>query len=62
MSGNTVNGLKSGKMKQPRLRSQEVDPGTWQLGAQFQTTCRKLSTSSPYRRLDNFFYVTDFNN
>ena len=46
MSGKTMSGLKSGKMKQHRLRSQDVDPGTRKLGAQFRTPSRKLSTSS----------------
>ena len=60
-NGKTVRGLKSGKMKQHRLRSQEVDPGTGKLGAQFRTPSRKLSTSTHDRRLNNFC-VTDFNN
>ena len=62
MNGKTVRGLKSGKMKQHRLRSQKVDPSTRKPVARFRTPSRKLSTSSRDRRLNIFFCVTDFNN
>ena len=52
MTGKT--GLKSGKMKQHRLNSQEVDLGNGKLDARFRTPSRKLSTSSPDRRLNIF--------
>ena len=56
MNGKTVCGLKSGKMRQRRLRSQEVDPVTGKPEARFRTPSRKLSTSTHDSRL-NFFFV-----
>ena len=55
-NGKTVRGLERGKMRQHRLRSQEVDLGTRELGARFRTPSRKLSTSTHDRRLNIIFY------
>ena len=55
-NGKTVRGPKSSKMRQHRLGSQEVDPGTMKLEARFRTPSRKLSTSTHDRRHNFFCY------
>ena len=49
--------LKSGKMKQHRLKFQEVDPDTGKLEARFRTRSRQLSTSTHDDRLNIFFVI-----